>query len=84
MLWSSEETTKMKKKRTKTPEERAAELAYREDLDRRLQRKIEHLRTLSAQRGTLVEGDLDSRLRQMIERYRRLNSERRAAGGEAW
>jgi len=84
MLWSSEDTTKMKKKRKKTPEERAAELAYREDLDRRLQRKIEHLRTLSAQRGTLVEGDLDSRLRQMIERYRRLNSERRAAGGEAW
>jgi len=42
------------------------------------------MRTLSAQRGTLVEGDLDSRLRQMIERYRRLNSERRAAGGEAW
>ena len=29
----------MKKKRKKTPEERAAELAYREDLDRRLQRK---------------------------------------------
>lgn len=72
----------MRKKRKRTPEERAAERAYRQDLDRRLRDKIERLRALSTRRGTLSEGDLDGRLRQMIERYRQRN-ERHAADGEA-
>jgi hypothetical protein len=40
----------MKKKRKRTPEERAAELARREDLTRRLQAAIEHYRVLAEQR----------------------------------
>ena len=38
------------KRRKKTPEERAAERAYREDLDRRLLAKIEQLRKLSTEK----------------------------------
>jgi hypothetical protein len=38
------------KKRKKTPEERAAERARREDLDRRLLEMIERYRVLSAER----------------------------------
>jgi hypothetical protein len=40
----------MGKKRKKTPEERAAELAYRKDLDRRLLEMIERYRELNARR----------------------------------
>jgi hypothetical protein len=40
----------MAKKRKKTPEERAAERAYQEDLSRRLRAKIEELRALNAAR----------------------------------
>jgi ribosome modulation factor len=43
------------KKRKKTPEERAAERAYREDLDRRLREMIERYRQLNAERR-LAEG----------------------------
>lgn len=38
------------KKRKKTPEERAAERARREDLDRRLLEMIERYRVLNAER----------------------------------
>jgi ribosome modulation factor len=37
----------MKRKRKRTPEERAAERAYQEDLTRRLLAAIEHYRRLS-------------------------------------
>lgn len=40
----------MKRKRKKTPEERAAELAYQEDLTRRLQEAIERYRRLAEER----------------------------------
>ncbi|MBA2295560.1 MAG: hypothetical protein H0W16_10560 [Actinobacteria bacterium] len=40
----------MKKRRKKTPEERAAERAYREDLDRRLRELIERYRVLNAEK----------------------------------
>jgi hypothetical protein len=40
----------MKRKRKKTPEERAAECAYREDLDRRLLAAIERYRRLNEER----------------------------------
>ncbi|CAN5165060.1 hypothetical protein BH20ACT13_BH20ACT13_05840 [soil metagenome] len=40
----------MKKKRKKTPEERAAERAYQEDLTRRLSEMIERYRVLSAEK----------------------------------
>lgn len=43
------------KKRKKTPEERAAERAYREDLDRRLREMIERYRRMNAERR-LAEG----------------------------
>jgi hypothetical protein len=36
----------VKRKRKKTPEERAAERAYQEDLTRRLKEAIEHYRRL--------------------------------------
>ena len=43
--------TKVARKRKKrTPEERAAERAYREDLDRRLREMIERYRVLNAER----------------------------------
>jgi hypothetical protein len=38
------------KKRKKTPEERAADLARREDLDRRLREMIERYRQLNAKK----------------------------------
>ncbi|HXG77473.1 MAG TPA: hypothetical protein VNJ53_12985 [Gaiellaceae bacterium] len=40
----------MKRKRKRTPEERAAERAYQEDLIRRLRDAIERYRRLSEQR----------------------------------
>jgi hypothetical protein len=40
------------KKRKKTPEERAAEKARREDLDRRLLEAIERLRTSNAEKDS--------------------------------
>ncbi len=40
----------MKKKRKKTPEERAAEREYQLDLDRRLREMIERYRTLNAEK----------------------------------
>jgi len=40
----------MKKRRKKTPEERAAELEYRKDLDRRLTEMIERYRKLNAEK----------------------------------
>jgi hypothetical protein len=43
------------KKRKKTPEERAAERARREDLDRRLREMIERYRQLNAEKR-LAEG----------------------------
>lgn len=40
----------MKRKRKKTPEERAAERAYREDLDKRLLEMIERYRRLNSEK----------------------------------
>jgi hypothetical protein len=40
----------MKKRPKKTPEERAAERAYQEDLTRRLEEMIERYRKLNAER----------------------------------
>ena len=42
--------TMAKKRKKKTPEERAAERAYEEDLTRRLQEMIERYRVLSAEK----------------------------------
>jgi hypothetical protein len=39
-----------RKRKRKTPEERAAERAYREDLDRRLREMIERYRAMNAQK----------------------------------
>ncbi len=39
-----------KKRKKKTPQERAAERAYHEDLDRRLREMIERYRTLNAEK----------------------------------
>jgi ribosome modulation factor len=39
-----------KKRKKKTPEERAAERAYQEDLDRRFREMIERYRVLNAER----------------------------------
>lgn len=44
------------KRRKKTPEERAAERAYREDLDRRLREMIERYRRLNAEKRLSQEG----------------------------
>jgi hypothetical protein len=41
----------MKKRKKKTPEERAAERAYQEDLDRRVVETIERYRKLNAEKG---------------------------------
>ena len=41
------------KKRKKTPEERAAEMARREDLDRRLLEAIERLKKSNAEKGAV-------------------------------
>jgi ribosome modulation factor len=45
-----------KKRKKKTPEERAAERAYEEDLDRRLRELIERYRALNAQKRAAAEG----------------------------
>lgn len=42
----------MAKRRKKTPEERAAQLAYRKDLDRRMIEMIERYRVLNAEKRT--------------------------------
>jgi hypothetical protein len=44
------------KRKKKTPEERAAERAYREDLDRRLRERIEHYRAIIAEKRAAAEG----------------------------
>jgi hypothetical protein len=46
----------MAKKRKKTPEERAAERAYREDLDRRMLEMIERLKATTAEKRAAAEG----------------------------
>jgi hypothetical protein len=46
-----------KKKTKKTAEEREAERAYREDLDRRLRERIEHYRALIAEKRAAAEGN---------------------------
>lgn len=46
----------MAKKRKKTAEERAAERAYREDLDRRLRERIEQLKASIAEKRAAAEG----------------------------
>jgi len=45
----------MAKRRKKTPEERAAERAYREDLDRRLREMIERYRSINAAKRAATE-----------------------------
>jgi ribosome modulation factor len=45
-----------KKRKKKTPEERAAERAYEEDLDRRLREMIERYRVLNAEKRAAAEG----------------------------
>ena len=47
----------MGKKRKKTPEERAAERAYSEELDRRLSEMIERYRTLNAENRAASGGE---------------------------
>jgi len=47
----------MKRKRKKTPEERAAERAYREDLDRRLREAIERYRAINAEKRRRREAE---------------------------
>jgi hypothetical protein len=46
----------MAKRKKKTPEERAAERAYREDLTRRLREAIEHYKKLNAEKRAAAEG----------------------------
>jgi hypothetical protein len=46
----------MGKKRKRTPEERAAERAYQEDLTRRLLEMIERYRVLNAEKRAAAEG----------------------------
>jgi ribosome modulation factor len=45
-----------KKRKKKTPEERASERAYEDDLDRRLREMIERYRVLNAEKRTAAEG----------------------------
>ncbi len=45
-----------KKRKTKTPEERAAERAYREDLTRRLLETIERYKALVAEKRAAADG----------------------------
>ncbi len=45
-----------RKRKKMTPEERAAELARREDLDRRLREMIERYRVLNAEKRAAAEG----------------------------
>jgi hypothetical protein len=47
----------MKRKRKRTPEERAAEQAYQEDLTRRLEEAIARYRRLSEERRRTREAD---------------------------
>jgi hypothetical protein len=44
------------KRKKKTPEERAAERACREDLDRPLRERIEHNRAIIVEKRAAVEG----------------------------
>ena len=46
----------MPRKRKRTPEERAAELARREDLDRRMLEMIERLKVRIAEKRAAAEG----------------------------
>jgi hypothetical protein len=45
-----------RKRKKKTPEERAAERAYEEDLDRRLREMIERYRAINAEKRAAAEG----------------------------
>jgi hypothetical protein len=45
-----------KKRKKKTPEERAAEEAYQRDLDRRLREMIERYRVINAAKRAAAEG----------------------------
>ena len=45
-----------KKRKKKTPEERAAERAYSEDLDRRLREMIERYKVINAAKRAAAEG----------------------------
>ncbi len=45
-----------KKRKKKTPEERAAEQAYEEDLDRRLREMIERYKVINAAKRAAAEG----------------------------
>ena len=45
-----------KKRKKKTPEERAAEQAYEEDLTRRLLAMIERYKAINARKRTAAEG----------------------------
>ncbi len=49
-MTSCSEAMTMGKRKKKTPEERAAERAYREDLTRRMSEAIERYRKLNAER----------------------------------
>ena len=53
---STTRTRMAKKRKKKTPEERAAERAYQEDLDRRLREMIERYRTLNAEKRAAEGG----------------------------
>ena len=46
----------MAKRKKKTPEELAAERAYREDLTRRLREAIEYYKALNAEKRAAAEG----------------------------
>ena len=46
----------MGKRKKKTPEERAVERAYREDLDRRLREAIEYYKARVAEKRAAAEG----------------------------
>lgn len=54
--WATTRTGMARKRKKKTPEERAAERAYEEDLDRRLREMIERYRVRNAQRRAAAEG----------------------------
>jgi hypothetical protein len=58
-----------KRRKKRTPEERAAELAHSKDLDRRLREMIERYRVLNARR----------RSERTMEKRRKLTSEERRA-----
>lgn len=56
MWWSGETRTTMPRRKKKTPEERAAELARREDLDRRMLEMIARLKARIAEKRAAAEG----------------------------